>query len=69
VSPCLKGMGPFIVGRRLDNYKLIIFYIINVIYMTSGSSLEIVGWPRSVGGFHSVWACSGVFLALSLSIP
>jgi hypothetical protein len=25
VSICLKGKGPFIVGRRLDNYKLFIF--------------------------------------------
>jgi hypothetical protein len=24
VSPCLKGKGPFIAGRRLDNYKLFI---------------------------------------------
>jgi hypothetical protein len=24
VSPCLKGRGPFIVGRRLYNYKLFI---------------------------------------------
>jgi hypothetical protein len=32
--------------------------------MTSGSSLEIVGWPRSAGGFHSVWACSGVFTVM-----
>jgi hypothetical protein len=24
VSPCLKGRGPFIAGRRMDNYKLFI---------------------------------------------
>jgi hypothetical protein len=24
VSPCLKGRGPFIIGRRLECYKLII---------------------------------------------
>jgi hypothetical protein len=24
VSPCLKGWGPFIAGRQLDNYKLFI---------------------------------------------
>jgi hypothetical protein len=24
VSPCLKGRGAFITGRRLDNYKLFI---------------------------------------------
>jgi hypothetical protein len=34
--------------------------------MTSGSRLEIVGLLRSVGGFHGVWAYSGVFRTLSL---
>jgi hypothetical protein len=29
-----------------------------------GSSLEIVGWPRSVGGFHGAHACFGVFTVL-----
>jgi hypothetical protein len=24
ISPCLKGRGPFIAVRRLDNYKLFI---------------------------------------------
>jgi hypothetical protein len=24
VSPCLKGRGPFIAGRQMDNYKLFI---------------------------------------------
>jgi hypothetical protein len=37
--------------------------------MTSGSSLEIVGLPRSVGGFHGIRAFSEVFQALSLSLP
>jgi hypothetical protein len=32
--------------------------------MTSGSRLEMVSSPRSVGGFHNVRACSGVFLAI-----
>jgi hypothetical protein len=32
--------------------------------MTSGSICEIVGWSRSVGGFHGVRACSGVFLMM-----
>jgi hypothetical protein len=36
--------------------------------MTSGSKLEIVGLSRSVGGFHGVWAYSGVFQTLSLSL-
>jgi hypothetical protein len=36
--------------------------------MTSGSRLEMVDSPRSVGRFHSVWAYSGVFQALSLSL-
>jgi hypothetical protein len=35
------------------------------IYMTSGSRLEKVDSLRSVGGFHGVWACSGVFEAPS----
>jgi hypothetical protein len=34
--------------------------------MTGGSRYEMVSSPRSVGGFHGVWACSGVFQALSL---
>jgi hypothetical protein len=34
------------------------------IYMTSGSIIEIVGSSRSVGVFHSVWTCSGVFPAM-----
>jgi hypothetical protein len=29
--------------------------------MTSGSRLEMVSSPRSVGGFHGVQACYGVF--------
>jgi hypothetical protein len=37
--------------------------------MTSGSRLEIISAPRSVGVFHSVWAYSGVFWALSLHSP
>jgi hypothetical protein len=40
--------------------------------MTSGSKLEKVGSLRLVAGFHSVWACSGVFQApsyYSLSPP
>jgi hypothetical protein len=36
--------------------------------MTSGSRLEMVDSPRSVGRFHSVWAYSGVFQALSLCV-
>jgi hypothetical protein len=36
--------------------------------MTSGSKLEMVDLPRSVGGFHGVQACSGAFLPLSLSV-
>jgi hypothetical protein len=32
--------------------------------MTSGSRLEMVGSPRSVGGFHGVQAYSRVFLAM-----
>jgi hypothetical protein len=32
--------------------------------MTSGSKLEMVSLPRSVGGFHVVRACSGVFLTM-----
>jgi hypothetical protein len=32
--------------------------------MTNGSRLGIVSSPRSVGGFHGVRACSGVFWAL-----
>jgi hypothetical protein len=31
--------------------------------MTSGSILEKVGLPRSVGGFHGVQACFGDFQA------
>jgi hypothetical protein len=69
VSPCLKGMGPFIAGRRLYNYKLIYFYIHNGIYMNSGSRLEMVASPRSVGGFHGVRAYYGVFQTLSLCSP
>jgi hypothetical protein len=37
--------------------------------MTSGSSLEKVGLPRLVGGFHGVHACSGVFQATSYCSP
>jgi hypothetical protein len=33
--------------------------------MTSESTLEKVSSPKSVGGFHGVWACSGVFQAHS----
>jgi hypothetical protein len=33
--------------------------------MTSGSNLEKVSFPRSVGGFHGVRAYSGVFKAPS----
>jgi hypothetical protein len=33
--------------------------------MTSGSICEVVGSLRSVGGFHDVWAYSGVFRELS----
>jgi hypothetical protein len=36
--------------------------------MTSGSRLEIVGSPSSVGGFHGIWAYSGVFQALCLRV-
>jgi hypothetical protein len=32
--------------------------------MISGSSLEIVDWLRSVGGFHGVQACSGVLMVM-----
>jgi hypothetical protein len=32
--------------------------------MTSGSSLEIVGWPTFVGGFHGVQVCSRVFIVM-----
>jgi hypothetical protein len=32
--------------------------------MTSGSSLEIVGWPRSIEVFHIVRAYSGVFIVM-----
>jgi hypothetical protein len=45
MSPCLKGRGSFMVAMRLDNYKLII-YILDGIYMTSGSRLEMVGFVR-----------------------
>jgi hypothetical protein len=46
VSHCLKGRGPFIAGRQLDNYKLIISKFMMWIYMTSGSTLEMVGSLR-----------------------
>jgi hypothetical protein len=36
--------------------------------MTSGSSLEIVSLPRSVGGFHNVWAYSRVFMVLRWTV-
>jgi hypothetical protein len=36
--------------------------------MTSGSIVEMVGLPKSVGGFHSVWAYSGVFLVMRWTI-
>jgi hypothetical protein len=36
--------------------------------MTSGSSLEIVGWPRLVGGLHSVRAYSGVFTMMRWTV-
>jgi hypothetical protein len=36
--------------------------------MTSESRLEMVGSLRSVGSFHGVRACSGVFQTLSLSL-
>jgi hypothetical protein len=32
--------------------------------MTSGSRLEMVGSPSLIGGFHSVRACSRVFLVM-----
>jgi hypothetical protein len=32
--------------------------------MTNGSICEIVGSSRLVGGFHGVWAYSGVFLVM-----
>jgi hypothetical protein len=32
--------------------------------MTTGSRYEIVGSSKSVGSFHSVHACSGVFLVM-----
>jgi hypothetical protein len=32
--------------------------------MVSGSRLEMVDSSRSVGGFHGVRACSGVFLVM-----
>jgi hypothetical protein len=37
--------------------------------MTSGSSLEMVGLTRLVGGFHGVQAYSGVFQAPSYCSP
>jgi hypothetical protein len=36
--------------------------------MTNGSSLEIVGWPRLVGGLHSVRAYSGVFTMMRWTV-
>jgi hypothetical protein len=36
--------------------------------MTSGSRLEMVRSPRSVGGLHGLRGYSGVFQALSLSL-
>jgi hypothetical protein len=56
VSPCLKDRGPFIQANYL--------YIHDGIYMTSGARLEMVGSPRSVGGFHDVQACSEVLLVM-----
>jgi hypothetical protein len=37
--------------------------------MTSGFKYKIVGSSRLIGGLHGVRACSGVFQALSLSLP
>jgi hypothetical protein len=34
--------------------------------LTNGSRLEMVGSPRSIGGFHGVQVCSKVFQSLSL---
>jgi hypothetical protein len=36
--------------------------------MTSGSKHDMVDSSRSVGGFHGVRACSGVFQSLSLGL-
>jgi hypothetical protein len=36
--------------------------------MTSGSSLEIVGWPSLVGVFHGVQACYGVFMVMRWTV-
>jgi hypothetical protein len=33
-------------------------------YMTSGSRLEMIDSPKSVGGFHGVRTCSGVFMVM-----
>jgi hypothetical protein len=37
--------------------------------MTSGFSLEIVCWPRSVGGFHGVQDYYGVFTVMRWMVP
>jgi hypothetical protein len=49
----------------LDNYKLIIFYILDGIYMTNGSSHEIVGWLEASTVFGPVLES----YRLPLSIP
>jgi hypothetical protein len=66
MSPCLKGRGSFMVGRQLDNYKLII-YILDEIYMTSGFRLEMISFVRVDWRFSR---CSDLFWSLlgSLSL-
>jgi hypothetical protein len=56
--------GPFIAGRRLDNYKLFISI------STKGFTwLVDPDMRRSVGGAHGVWAYSGFFQAPSYYSP
>jgi hypothetical protein len=55
----------FLFRCGLVNYEGLVA-LLDGIYMTSGSSLELVGLPRSIGGFHYVWAYFGVFQAPSL---
>jgi hypothetical protein len=50
VSPSLRGRGPFIAGRRLDNYKLFI-------------SISTKGFIRPVGQYLRRSVCRGRSLA------
>jgi hypothetical protein len=50
----------FVVRKTTSEQKRVI--------LTNGSRLEMVGSPRSIGGFHGVQVCSKVFQSLSLSV-